>query len=51
MKKQIKTIERVEYSEKCHICKKNIKGLSESAVKYNLKTHLMEKHQNEKNNN
>jgi hypothetical protein len=44
MKKTIKTIERTQYSEKCPICKQEIKGGSESAVKYNLEVHIKQKH-------
>ena len=44
MKKTIKTIERTQYSERCPICKFEIKGGSESAVKYNLEVHTKQKH-------
>lgn len=50
MKRTIKTIERIQYSEKCPKCKDEIKGGSESAVKYNLKVHIEQKHNNGKSN-
>jgi hypothetical protein len=49
MKKTNQTFERTQYSDKCHICKKEIKGFSESQVKYNLETHIKQKHSGEKN--
>jgi hypothetical protein len=44
MEKSKKTIERIEYKKKCPICKREIKGTSESQVEYNLKTHIRQKH-------
>jgi len=44
MKKTIVNSERVVYSEKCPHCKKEIKGFSESQVKYNLEVHIKQKH-------
>lgn len=44
MKKQINTREITQYSEKCPVCKKEIKGFSESQVKYNLEVHIKQKH-------
>lgn len=44
MKKEIETIQRVRYSKNCPICKKSIKGFSESQVNYNLKIHIEQKH-------
>ncbi len=44
MKKTIKKIERIQLSEVCPKCKKEIKGTSESMVKYNLQVHLKQKH-------
>ena len=44
MIKQTGTIKRVEYLDKCPICKKQIKGTSEGQVKYNIKTHIRQKH-------
>lgn len=44
MKKQIIKSERIVYSEKCKVCKKEIKGFSESALVYNMRLHR-EKHQ------
>lgn len=43
MKSKIQKTERIQYSEKCKICNKEIKGFSESQVAYNLRLH-MEKH-------
>ena len=37
-------IERIRYSEKCPICNKEIKGFSESQVKWNLDLHIKQKH-------
>ena len=44
MKKITDTVERVRYIDKCPICKKEIKGFSESQVKYNLGVHVKQKH-------
>lgn len=44
MKTTKKLREVIQYSEKCPICKKEIKGFSESQVKYNLKIHIKRKH-------
>ena len=44
MKKEIKTIKRAQYSEKCPKCQKEIKGSSESQVKYNLSVHIKQRH-------
>ena len=52
MKKEIIKSERIVYSEKCSICKKEIKAFSESNLKYNMRLHK-EKHdkENETKNN
>ncbi len=39
MKKEIVKSERIVYSEKCNICKKEIKGFSETNVEYNMRLH------------
>lgn len=44
MKKRTYTIERIQYIDKCPICKKQIKGSSEGQVKYNIETHIRQKH-------
>ncbi len=44
MKKTTNTFERTQYSEKCPICKREIKGFSESQVRYNLEVHIKQKH-------
>jgi uncharacterized protein with PIN domain len=44
MKKTNKTREMIQYSERCPKCKKEIKGYSESQVKYNLEVHTKQKH-------
>jgi len=44
MKKTIETIERKWFSQKCPICKKDIKGFSESQVIYNLEVHTRQRH-------
>jgi uncharacterized protein with PIN domain len=44
MKSKKKIIERLEYKKRCPICKREIKGTSESQVEYNLKTHTQQKH-------
>ena len=44
MKKTTNTFERTQYMEKCPVCKKEIKGFSESQVKYNLEVHTKQKH-------
>jgi hypothetical protein len=44
MNKIINKVNRITYSEECHICKKEIKGFSESQVKYNLEVHIRQKH-------
>jgi uncharacterized protein with PIN domain len=49
MKKTTSTIERVQYSERCPKCKQEIRGGSESAVKYNLGVHIKQKHQRGRN--
>ena len=49
MKKTTNTFERTQYMDKCPICKKEIKGFSESQVKYNLEVHIKQKHSDEKN--
>lgn len=46
MKKTIIKSERTVYSEVCSICKKEIKGFSESNLEYNMKLHK-EKHDKE----
>ena len=48
MKKTNKTREMVQYSERCPHCKKEIKGFSESQVKYNLEVHIKQKHDKDK---
>lgn len=48
MKKTIKIIERLEYSEKCPKCPKEIKGSSESMVEYNMEVHLRQRHGSKK---
>ena len=50
MKKTNKTREMVQYSERCPHCKKEIKGFSESQVKYNLEVHIKQKHDKDKIN-
>lgn len=44
----MKTIKKsrkiIQYSEKCPYCDKDIKGFSESQVKYNLEVHIKQKH-------
>ena len=47
MKKETITSERIVYSEKCSVCKKEIKAFSESNLKYNMRLHK-EKHDKEK---
>lgn len=47
MKTIKKTIERTYYIEKCKICNKDIIGGSESAMKYNLESHIKQKHNKE----
>jgi len=42
MKKQKET--RTVFKTKCPKCKKEIKGTSESQVDWNLKVHMMRKH-------
>ena len=49
MKKTKETIQRTRYSKNCPICKKEIKGFSESQVEYNIETHTRQKHQEVKN--
>ena len=49
MKKTIIKSERTVYSEECKICKKEIKGFSESNLEYNMRLHK-EKHDKEKSN-
>ena len=39
MKKQIITSTRTAYSDKCDICKQEIKGFSESNLEYNMRLH------------
>ena len=46
MKKEKITSTRIIYSEKCDICNRNIKGFSESNLKYNMRLHK-EKHDKE----
>jgi hypothetical protein len=41
--------EITQLSKKCPICKKEIKGYSESQVEYNLKIHIDAKHKEVKN--
>lgn len=45
---KVKTIkitkEQKQYSDKCPVCSKIIKGTSESQVKYNMKVHCMQIH-------
>lgn len=48
MKKRKYTIERTLYIDKCPICKQEIKGSSEGQVKYNIETHIRQKHNKEK---
>lgn len=38
------TLARIQYIDKCPKCKKRIKGTSESQVKYNIETHIRQKH-------
>lgn len=40
------TIQRTIFTHHCSICKKEIKGSSESQVRYNLKVHKKQKHGN-----
>ena len=49
MKKTIIKSERTVYSENCSVCKKEIKGFSESNLEYNMRLHK-EKHDKEKAN-
>jgi hypothetical protein len=42
--KKTKT-EKTQYSEDCSICKREIKGFSESAMLYNMQVHLDRTHQ------
>lgn len=44
MKKIKDNVERIRYVDKCPFCNKEIKGFSESQVKYNLETHMKQKH-------
>ena len=44
MKKTEETIKRIRYSKNCPICKKEMKGFSESQVEYNLGVHIKQKH-------
>ena len=39
MKKTIIKSERIVYSDICPICKKEIKGFSESSLEYNMRLH------------
>lgn len=39
MKKETITSTRIVYSDKCKICKKQIKAFSESNLEYNMKLH------------
>ena len=39
MKKEQVTSTRTVYSEKCSICKQEIKGFSESNLEYNMRLH------------
>ena len=43
MKEQQITSTRTVYSDKCNICKQEIKGFSESNLEYNMRLHK-EKH-------
>jgi len=43
MKKEQITSTRTVYSDKCPVCKQEIKGFSESNLEYNMRLH-MEKH-------
>lgn len=47
MKKKEITSKRIVYSEECPICKKEIKGFSESNLKYNMGLHK-DKHKKDK---
>ena len=49
MRRINKTKRVIQYSEKCHFCKKEIRGFSESQVKWNLRLHIKQKHKNGKN--
>lgn len=42
----MKTIkeERIVYSDKCPICKREIRGTSISQIKYNMEVHVNRKH-------
>lgn len=48
MKTTKTTREITQYSKKCFICKKDVKGFSESQVEYNLKVHIKQKHKRRK---
>jgi len=39
MKKETITSTRIVYSDKCSICKRKIKGFSESNLEYNMRLH------------
>ena len=39
MKKEQVTSTRTVYSEKCDVCKQEIKGFSESNLEYNMRLH------------
>lgn len=49
MEKKEITSTRIVYSDKCKKCKKEIKGFSESNLKYNMRLHK-ETHEKEKEN-
>ena len=44
MKKQKIKVNKIQYTDKCPVCKLKIIGTSESQVKYNLKVHCMQRH-------
>lgn len=44
MKSRKVTKKGIEYYEKCPHCEKEIKGSTESQVKYNLEIHIKSKH-------
>jgi hypothetical protein len=43
-----KNVTRKQFIGKCPICKREIKGTSESQVRYNLKVHKSQRHRREK---
>ena len=48
MKKETITSERTRYSDKCPICKEEIKAFSEKGLEYNMKLHKEKCERNKK---